>query len=56
MLIGIIYFFHLQENGSKYSGDCTKRFKLPDNLANDVLKKIGHVKNILKKYKETTQS
>ena len=45
----VINFFHLQKNGSKYSGDCTKRFKLPDNLADDLLKKIRHVKNILKK-------
>ena len=52
----LIIFFHLEKNGSKYSGDCTKRFKLPDNLTNDVLKKIGHVKNILKKCKETSQS
>ena len=40
----------------KYSGDCTKRFQLPDNLAHDVLKKIGHMENILKKCKETTQA
>ena len=45
----VITFFLLQKNGSKYSGDCTKRSKLSDNLANDLLKKIRHVKNILKK-------
>ena len=48
----VINFFHLQKNGSKYSGDSTKRFKLPDNLADDLLKKIRHVKNILKKNKK----
>ena len=47
----VITFFHLQKNGSKYSGDSTKRSKLSDNLANGLLKKIRHVKNILKKLK-----
>ena len=49
----VITFFLLQKNGSKYSGDCTKRSKLSDNLANDLLKKIRHVKNILKKIKKS---